>query len=48
VGVTCRLCERPDCEQRAFPPLHHAIHVQEEIRRSSFFAHLGDGNGRGK
>ena len=21
VGVTCRLCERTDCEQRAFPPL---------------------------
>ncbi|HVR41142.1 MAG TPA: short-chain fatty acyl-CoA regulator family protein, partial [Thermoanaerobaculia bacterium] len=21
IGVTCRLCERTDCEQRAFPPL---------------------------
>jgi len=41
IGVTCRLCDRTDCEQRAFPPLHHAIEVQEEIRRSSFFAHLG-------
>jgi predicted transcriptional regulator/transcriptional regulator with XRE-family HTH domain len=42
VGVTCRLCDRTDCEQRAFPPLHQAIRVQEDLRRSSFFAHLGE------
>lgn len=41
IGVTCRLCDRADCEQRAFPPLHHAMSVEERIRRSSFFAHLG-------
>ncbi len=41
IGVACRLCERTDCEQRAFPPLHQGIQVQEEVRRSSFFAHLG-------
>lgn len=43
VGVTCRLCDRADCEQRAFPPLHHGISVQEDVRRSSFFAHIGKG-----
>jgi predicted transcriptional regulator/transcriptional regulator with XRE-family HTH domain len=43
IGVTCRLCDRTDCEQRAFPPLHHTIRVEERTRRSSFFAHLGDG-----
>jgi len=42
IGVTCRLCDRTDCEQRAFPPLHHTIQVEEKVRRSSFFAHLGD------
>ena len=25
VGLTCRLCERTDCEQRAFPPLQHPL-----------------------
>ncbi|BDU76756.1 helix-turn-helix domain-containing protein [Mesoterricola sediminis] len=44
IGVTCRLCDRTDCEQRAFPPLHQGIRVQEEVRRSSFFAHLGKGD----
>ena len=40
VGVTCRLCERTDCEQRAFPPLQQALQVEEAVRRSSFYAHL--------
>ena len=43
VGVTCRLCERTDCEQRAFPPLQQALQVEEDIRRSSFYAHLEPG-----
>jgi predicted transcriptional regulator len=40
IGVTCRLCDRTDCEQRAFPPLHQAIQVEEDLRRTSFYAHL--------
>ena len=48
VGVTCRLCDRTDCEQRAFPPLHQAIQVEEDLRRSSFYAHLEDGRSRGR
>ena len=40
VGVTCRFCERTDCEQRAFPPLQQSLEVEEDIRRSSFYAHL--------
>jgi predicted transcriptional regulator/DNA-binding XRE family transcriptional regulator len=43
VGVTCRLCERTDCEQRAFPPLQQALQVEEDVRRSSFYAHLKPG-----
>ncbi len=38
VGVTCRLCERMDCEQRAFPPLQHPLRVDEDVRGVSFYA----------
>jgi predicted transcriptional regulator/transcriptional regulator with XRE-family HTH domain len=38
VGVTCRLCERMDCEQRAFPPLQHPLTVNEDVRGASFYA----------
>lgn len=32
VGVTCRLCERTDCEQRALPSLRHPLQVDENVR----------------
>jgi predicted transcriptional regulator/DNA-binding XRE family transcriptional regulator len=38
VGITCRLCERMDCEQRAFPPLQHPLRVNENVRGVSFYA----------
>jgi predicted transcriptional regulator/DNA-binding XRE family transcriptional regulator len=38
VGVTCRLCERMDCEQRAFPPLQKTLHIDENVRGHSFYA----------
>ncbi len=41
IGVTCRLCERVDCEQRAFPPLQHGLQVDENVRGRSFYAPLG-------
>ena len=41
VGITCRLCERMDCEQRAFPPLQHPLRVDEDVRGVSFFAPPG-------
>jgi predicted transcriptional regulator/transcriptional regulator with XRE-family HTH domain len=40
VGVTCRLCERMDCRQRAFPPMHQRLHIDENVRGLSFFATL--------
>jgi predicted transcriptional regulator/DNA-binding XRE family transcriptional regulator len=40
VGVTCRLCERTDCEQRAFPPMQQAFKVEENLRRTSFYARI--------
>jgi len=42
IGTTCRLCERGDCEQRAFPPLQHGLKVDENIRGRSFFAPVDD------
>ena len=38
VGVTCRLCERSDCEQRAFPSIHHPLQVDENVRGVSLYA----------
>ncbi len=32
VGITCRLCERTDCEQRALPSLRHPLSVDENVR----------------
>ena len=41
VGVTCRLCERTDCEQRAFPSLKHPLQVDENVRGVSLYAPAG-------
>ena len=38
VGITCRLCERMDCEQRAMPPLQAPLEVDENVRGLSFYA----------
>jgi hypothetical protein len=38
VGPSCRLCERTDCEQRAYPPLHHPFPIDENRRGVSFYA----------
>jgi len=35
IGVSCRVCERPDCPQRAFPPLSRRLQIDEN-RRSAF------------
>jgi predicted transcriptional regulator len=38
VGITCRLCERMDCQARAFPSLHAPLRVDANVRGPSFFA----------
>lgn len=38
VGISCRLCERTDCAQRAFPALQHRLTVDENQRALSFYA----------
>ena len=25
IGLSCRLCDRPDCRSRAFPPMEHRL-----------------------
>jgi predicted transcriptional regulator/transcriptional regulator with XRE-family HTH domain len=37
IGITCRLCERMDCEQRAFPPIHRKLGIDENVRGRSFY-----------
>jgi len=38
IGVGCRLCERADCRQRAFPPLQHRLVVDELVKGPSAYA----------
>jgi len=37
IGTTCRLCERLDCDQRAFPPLQQGLVIDENFRGRSFY-----------
>jgi hypothetical protein len=37
IGITCRLCERTDCEQRAFPSIRDRTVVDENRRGPSFY-----------
>lgn len=38
IGVTCRLCERRDCAQRAFPSIRDPLEIDENVRRMSPYA----------
>jgi predicted transcriptional regulator/DNA-binding XRE family transcriptional regulator len=33
IGISCRLCPRADCDQRAFPPTDRTIAVEPGVRR---------------
>jgi predicted transcriptional regulator len=37
IGPTCRLCERLDCAQRAFPPLNQRFTLDENLRGFSSY-----------
>ena len=37
VGVSCRTCDRLDCSQRAFPPLHKKFDVDLNSRGVSVY-----------
>lgn len=38
IGTSCRMCERMDCDQRAFPPIHYPLQIDENSRGVSFYA----------
>lgn len=38
IGPGCRLCERENCRQRAFPPLQHRLIVDEQVKGPSPYA----------
>ena len=38
IGVSCRVCERLDCVQRAHPPLNHQLRIEEHVRRNVPFS----------
>ena len=42
IGVSCRTCDRLDCSQRAFPPLHKKFDVDINTRGVSVY--VGDKN----
>ncbi|MEZ4318795.1 MAG: short-chain fatty acyl-CoA regulator family protein [Myxococcota bacterium] len=46
IGVTCRLCERRDCEQRAMPSIGSPLRVDEDLRGVSFYASVEGGPSR--
>ena len=37
IGVSCRTCDRLDCSQRAFPPLHKKFDVDVNSRGVSVY-----------
>ena len=37
IGVSCRTCDRLDCSQRAFPPLHKKFDVDINSRGISVY-----------
>jgi hypothetical protein len=51
VGVSCRFCERTDCNQRAAPSYKFAFAVDEYTKKDNFFSPLnqirGGGGGNG-
>ena len=32
IGTSCRICPRPDCDQRAFPPAASIIEIDPDAR----------------
>ena len=36
IGLSCRLCDRPDCRSRAFPPLEHRLALDPQLRRAPY------------
>jgi len=39
-GITCRYCERTDCNQRAAPSYKFAFAIDEYVKKDNFFSPL--------
>lgn len=35
IGLSCRLCDRPDCRSRAFPPIEHRLALDPLVKSAS-------------
>ena len=35
IGLSCRLCDRPDCRSRAFPPIEHRLALDPMLKSAS-------------
>jgi XRE family transcriptional regulator, fatty acid utilization regulator len=46
VGLTCRFCERPDCNQRAAPSYKFAFAVDEHVKKDNFFSPITEADSR--
>ena len=44
VGVSCRFCERTDCNQRAAPSYKFAFRVDADMKKDNFFSPLVQGD----
>jgi XRE family transcriptional regulator, fatty acid utilization regulator len=42
VGISCRFCERTDCNQRAAPSYKFAFSVDENVKKDNFFSPITD------
>jgi XRE family transcriptional regulator, fatty acid utilization regulator len=42
VGISCRFCERTDCNQRAAPSYKFAFAVDEHVKKDNFFSPITD------
>jgi len=38
IGLSCRLCDRPDCRSRAFPPLEHRLALDPAVAGAAPYA----------
>jgi predicted transcriptional regulator/DNA-binding XRE family transcriptional regulator len=47
IGVSCRFCERTDCNQRAEPSYKFAFNVDEYTKKDNFFSPLLEHEGKG-
>ncbi|HUS66158.1 MAG TPA: short-chain fatty acyl-CoA regulator family protein [Kofleriaceae bacterium] len=45
-GITCRFCERTDCNQRAAPSYKFAFSIDEYVKKENFFSPLTTGDAK--